>query len=165
VSLLQRASISARTGRRAAFVLPILAAASFGLDCRAEPPDPFFHPAPLATAHKPLLAPAPLQPQFENYAERTPRPSKLSPEFDFGSSLPLKEYPLQKERSDDMLGRVPLNGGSFGIDAEQKLDFKKVAPGTGYIESNIEKHERLPFVGFSIVAPYNSELVAPPKSE
>lgn len=157
VSLLNPASISIRAGRSAAFVLPIVAAVSFGADGRAQTADIFFYPAPLSASHDSFATSA-RPPSFENYAvDARPRPLNVAPKLDFRSSEPWKDYPsLYRDNSDDSFGRVPLNGGSFGLEAEQKLDLKKIAPNE-YVESNIEKNAKKPFIGLSIVAPYNSE--------
>jgi hypothetical protein len=158
VSLFNPASISIRAGRSAAFVLPIVAAAAFSADSRAQTADIFFYPAPLSASHDSFAAPAP-PPSVEKYTLNA-RPGLLSaaPKVDFQSSEQWNEY-LSRYRDDteDSFGRVPLNGGSFGLDAERKLDLKKVGPSSEYVESNIEKNAKKPFVGFSIVTPYSSE--------
>jgi hypothetical protein len=157
VSLFNPASISIRAGRSAAFVLAIMAAA-FSADSRAQTANIFFYPAPLSASHDSFAAPAP-PPPIEKHA-LNPRPGLLSaaPKVDFQSSEQWKEY-LSRYGNDaeDSFGRVPLNGGSFGLEAEQKLDLKKVGPSSEYVDSNIEKNAKKPFVGFSIVAPYSSE--------
>jgi hypothetical protein len=157
VSFFSPASISTRAGRSAAFVLPIMAAISFGTDGRAQTADVFFHPAPLSVSRDTLAAPG-LSPLFENYAVDTRlRPLNIAPKLDFGSSVQWKEYPsLYRDNSEDSFGRVPLNGGSFGLESENKVDLKKIAPNE-FVENNIERHAKKPFVGLSIVAPYSSE--------
>jgi hypothetical protein len=158
VSLFHLASISIRAGRSAAFVLPIVAAAAFGTDGRAQTADVFFYPAPLAASHDSFATLTP-PPSFENYAvDVRPGLWNSAPKLDFKSSEQWKEY-LYRYRDDaeDSFGRVPLNGGSFGLEAEHKLDLKKVGPSNEYVESNIEKYAKKPFVGLSIVAPYSSE--------
>jgi hypothetical protein len=157
VSLFSLASISIRAGRVTAFVLPILATVAFGADGRAQTADVFFYPAPLTVSHDSFITLA-RPPSFENYAvDARPGPLNVAPKLDFRSSEPWKEYPSRyKDDSEDSFGRVPLNGGSFGLEAENKLDLKKIAPNE-YVESNIEKNAKRPFIGFSIVAPYSSE--------
>jgi hypothetical protein len=157
VSLFDLASISFRPGRITAFVLPILAAVIFGADSRAQTADIFFYPAPLSVSPDSFATLA-RPPSFENYAvDARPGLLNLAPKLDFRSSGPWKEYPSRyRDDSEDSFGRVPLNGGSFGFEAENKLDLKKIAPNE-YVESNIEKNAKRPFIGFSIVAPYSSE--------
>lgn len=157
MSFFNPASISIRAGRSAAFVLPIMAAISFGTDGRAQTADVFFHPAPLSISRDTLAAPG-LSPSFENYTVDTRlRPLNVAPKLDFSSSVQWKEYPsLYKDNSEDSFGRVPLNGGSFGLESEPKLDLKKIAPNE-YVENNIEKNAKKPYIGLSIVAPYSSE--------
>ena len=156
VSLLRSASI--RAGRSAAFVLPLMAALCFGTEGRAQTSNIYFQRAPLSVSPDTLASPG-LPSAVENYSvDGRSWTSGLTPKFDLGNSVPWKEYPaLTKDGADDSFGRVPLNGGSFGIEAEQRLDLKKIAPSNEYVESNIERHAKKPFVGFSIVAPYNSE--------
>ena len=157
MSFFNPASISTRAGRSAAFALPILAAISFGTDGRAQTADVFFRPAPLSISRDTLAAPG-LSPSFENYKVDTRlQPLNVAPKLDLGSGVQWKEYPsLYRDNSEDSFGRVPLNGGSFGFEAENKVDLKKIAPNE-YVENNIERHAKKPFVGLSIVEPYNSE--------
>lgn len=136
-------------------VLPVVAVLGFCNEGRAQTPDVFFHAAPLSAARDPFAAPPP-PPSLDHALEAQPRFSTVTPKIDFGNAQPLKDYPLIRDNSDDMFGRVPLNGGSFGIEAEQKLDLKKIAP-NAYVDGNIEKNAKRPFVGLSIVAPYSSE--------
>jgi hypothetical protein len=157
VSLFDLVSISVRPGRSAAFILPVLAAVSFGADSHAQTADVFFDRAPLSVSRDSLILPGP-PPSFDSYTANTRlQPLSVAPKLDFGISGQWKEYPSLYRDNEDMAGRIPLNGGSFGIEAEPKLDLKKVGPKSEYVEGNIEKNAKKPFVGFSIVAPYNSE--------
>jgi hypothetical protein len=157
VSFFSPASISTRAAGSAAFVLPIMAAISFGTDGRAQTADVFFYPAPLSVSRDTLAAPG-LSSSFENYTvDARARPLNVAPKLDFSSSVRWKEYPsLYRDNSEDSFGRVPLNGGSFGLEAEPKLDLKKIAP-NDYVENNIERNAKKPYIGLSIVAPYSSE--------
>lgn len=157
-SFFSPASITTRPGRSTAFVLLIAAAVTFGAESRAQNADVYFHPAPLSVPRDSIVAPQ-LPLSFEDYAvQGLPRTSSLAPKLDFKGLQAWKEYPLEgKDNSEDSFGRVPLNGGSFGLEAEQKLDLKKIGPSSEYVESNIEKNAKRPFVGFSIVTPYSSE--------
>lgn len=158
MSLFHPAPTLIRFGRRAALILPVLAAASFATDVRAQSADVYFQRKPLSIAPDTLAAPG-LPSPVENYAVETPSwVSGISPKFNFNVT-PWKEYPLSqdsKNNSEDSFGRIPLNGGSFGLEAEQKFDLKKIAPNE-FVDSNTEKNAKKPFVGFSIIAPYNSE--------
>ena len=158
MSLFDFASISIRAGRSAAFVLPLVGTVAFGADGRAQTADVFFYPAPLSASHD-SFSTLERPPSFENYTVNA-RPGMLNfaPKLDSKNSEQWKEY-LSRYKGDaeDSFGRVPLNGGSFGLEAENKLDLKKVGPGSEYVESNIEKNAKRPFVGLSIVAPYSSE--------
>src|ERR1700730_2646088 len=118
VSFFSPASISTRAGRSAAFVLSIMAAISFGADGRAQTADVFFHPAPLSVSRDILAAPG-LSPSFENYTLDTRlRPLNVAPKLDFGSTEPWKDYLSRyKDDSEGSFGRVPLNGGPFGLEA------------------------------------------------
>jgi hypothetical protein len=157
VSVLKPVSISIRAGRSAAFVLPIMAAIFFSADGRAQTADVFFRTAPLSVSRDTFVTTG-LPPTFENYTVDTQlQPMKIVPKLDFGSSERWTELPsLYRDNSDDSFGRLPLNGGSFGFEAEPKLDLKKIAPNE-YIESNTEKNAKKPYIGLSIVAPYSSE--------
>ena len=157
VSLFSSASILIRAGRGIAFALPLAAAVAFGTDLRAQTANIFFYPAPL-TASPSSFAALDRPQTFENYAvgARTGLLNSI-PKFDFGSSEAWKEYISRyKDDTEGSFGRVPLNGGSFGLEAENKFDLKKIAP-IESVDSNIERHSKKPFVGLSIVAPYNSE--------
>jgi hypothetical protein len=157
VSVFSPALISIRIGKSAAFVLPIVATVCFGAEGRAQTADVYFHPAPLSASRSSFISPEPPLP-LDNYAaEGRLRTSPIPPKLDFTNSQPWKDYPLRNKDADDTLGRVPLNGGSFGLEAEQKVDLKKIAPSSEYLDGNIEKHAKKPFVGFSITAPYSSE--------
>jgi hypothetical protein len=60
-------------------------------------------------------------------------------------------------KEDDSAGRIPLNGGSFGIETERKFNADKSIPTSQYFEGAIDRYSKKPFVGLSIEAPFNSE--------
>lgn len=158
MSLFDFASISIRASRSAAFILPLVGAVAFGADGRAQTADVFFYPAPLSASHD-SFSTLEWPPSFENYTVNA-RSGMLNfvPKLDSKNSEQWKEYLSRyKDDAEGSFGRVPLNGGSFGLEAEKKLDLKKVGPSSEYVESNIEKNAKKPFVGLSIVAPYSSE--------
>lgn len=59
--------------------------------------------------------------------------------------------------SEDSFGRVPLNGGTFGLETERRFNADKSIPGSQMFDSENEKHSKKPFIGLSIEAPYASE--------
>lgn len=59
--------------------------------------------------------------------------------------------------SEDLFGRVPLNGGTFGLETERRFNADKSIPGSQMFDSENEKHSKKPFIGLSIEAPYASE--------
>ena len=63
----------------------------------------------------------------------------------------------KKEKEDDSAGRIPPNGGSFGIETERKFNAGKSIPSSQYFDSVMERASKKPFVGLSIEAPFNSE--------
>ena len=62
-----------------------------------------------------------------------------------------------EKKEDDSAGRIPLNGGSFGIETERKFNADKTIPTSQYFEGVIDRYSKKPFVGLSIEAPFNSE--------
>jgi hypothetical protein len=62
-----------------------------------------------------------------------------------------------EKKEDDSAGRIPLNGGSFGIETERKFNADKTIPTSQYFEGAIDRYSKKPFVGLSIEAPFNFE--------
>jgi hypothetical protein len=155
VLLLNPRSISVRVGMNTAFVIPIMAVISFSADGRAQTPEVLFNPTPLSASRDSFVAP-PMS--FENYTvDARLRPLGVPPKLDFSSWERRKQLPfLYKDNFEDLPERISLNGGSFGLEADPKFDLKKIAP-SEFVQSNIERREKLPYVGLSIVTPYNSE--------
>lgn len=61
------------------------------------------------------------------------------------------------KESEDSFGRVPLNGGTFGLETERRFNADKAIPGSQLLDSNLDRHSKKPFIGLSIEAPYASE--------
>jgi hypothetical protein len=80
----------------------------------------------------------------------------IEPRFGFWRSQPL--WTNQEKKEDDSVGRIPLSGGSFGIETERKFDADKSIPSSSqFFDSMIDRYSKKPFVGLSIEAPFNSE--------
>ncbi|GEM_PF-2791417 len=71
---------------------------------------------------------------------------------------PLSINDEKEKKEDDLAGRIPLNGGSFGIETERKFNADKSIPSPSqFFDSAIDRYSKKPFVGLSIEAPFNSE--------
>lgn len=85
--------------------------------------------------------------------------------FDVAKPLEQKLGPWKPEvigtssekKEGDLAGRIPLNGGSFGIETERKFNADKSIPTSQYFEGAIDHYSKKPFVGLSIEAPFNSD--------
>ena len=63
----------------------------------------------------------------------------------------------QLKENEISLGRVPLSGGTFGLETERRFNADKSIPSSQFFDSDLEKHAKRPFIGLSIEAPYASE--------
>jgi hypothetical protein len=152
---LNPAPISVRTGWTAAIVLSFAAIISFGGEGLAQNGDLQFDAELLSEPHE---TPAPgLPPLPSNYTvpDRS-QALKVDPKIDFGNFESGKDFSTAyKDPSENSLGRVPSNGGSFGFESEAKVDFKKIAPNES-VDINADKKGNS-FFGLSIVTPYESK--------
>ncbi|HWJ99166.1 MAG TPA: hypothetical protein VNR41_00470 [Xanthobacteraceae bacterium] len=82
-----------------------------------------------------------------------------SAKFNEPRQRPGETRPSWRIKGEDEIsfGRVPLNGGTFGLETERRFNADKNIPSSQLLDSNLEKHTKRPFIGLSIEAPYASE--------
>jgi hypothetical protein len=150
---LSPAPISVSTSRTTAIVLSFAAIISFSGEGFAQSSG-LVDPELLSAPHE---TPSAALPPSNNYAvPDRPQTLKLDPKIDFGDLDVGKDFSnAYKDPSENSLGRVPSNGGSFGFESEAKVDFKKIAPNES-VDINADKKGNA-FFGLSIVAPYESK--------